>query len=119
MLLVECSCEEDNVTEEVDSAAGNWGIAEEETESKVCSELQLIICCCAIWQRYGYGTVSVFPLVAVPEYGVLCYKKKCPLQLLNMLTGHVELGKVVGLIICLCINEGHCQTFCRRIEIHP
>ena len=32
MLLVECSCEEDNVTEEVDSAAGNWGIAEEETE---------------------------------------------------------------------------------------
>ena len=37
MLLVECSCEEDNVTEEVDSAAGNWGIAEEETEVKVRS----------------------------------------------------------------------------------
>ena len=32
MLLVECSCKEDNVTEEVDSEAGNWGIAEEETE---------------------------------------------------------------------------------------
>ena len=38
MLLVEreCSGEEDNVTEEVDSAAGNWSIAEEETEAKVC-----------------------------------------------------------------------------------
>ena len=33
----ECSCEEDNVTEEVNSATGNWGIAEEETEAKVCS----------------------------------------------------------------------------------
>ena len=32
MLLVEGSCKENNVTEEVDSAAGNWGIAEEETE---------------------------------------------------------------------------------------
>ena len=32
MLLVEGSCKENNVTEEVDSAAGNWRIAEEETE---------------------------------------------------------------------------------------
>ena len=32
MLLVERSCEENNITEEVDSAAGNWGIAAEETE---------------------------------------------------------------------------------------
>ena len=32
MMLVKCSWEEDNVTEEVDSAAGNWGIGEEETE---------------------------------------------------------------------------------------
>ena len=76
MLLVECSCEEDNVTEEVDSAAGNWGIAEKETEAKVCSWLQLIICCCAIWHKHGCGTVPVFPVVAAPEYGLLCYKKK-------------------------------------------
>ena len=33
----ECSCGEHNVTEEVDSAAGNWGIAEEETETRACS----------------------------------------------------------------------------------
>ena len=33
----ECLCEEDNVTEEVNSATGNWGLAEEETEAKVCS----------------------------------------------------------------------------------
>ena len=33
----ECSCEEDNVTEEVNSTTENWGIDEEETEAKVCS----------------------------------------------------------------------------------
>lgn len=33
----ECSCEEDNVTEVVNSATGNWGMAEEETEAKLCS----------------------------------------------------------------------------------
>ena len=33
----ECSCEEDNVMEEVNSTTENWGIDEEETEAKVCS----------------------------------------------------------------------------------
>ena len=33
----ECSCEEDNVMEQGNSATGNKGVAEEETEVKVCS----------------------------------------------------------------------------------
>ena len=48
MLLVECSCEEDNLTEEVDSAAGNWGIAEEETEFSLESfEMPVVLICFA------------------------------------------------------------------------
>ena len=33
----ECACEEHDLTEEEDGVAGNWGIAEEKTEAKVCS----------------------------------------------------------------------------------
>ena len=45
----ECSCEEDNVTEEVNSATGNWGIAE---GMLVAANYNLLLW---IWQRHGYG----------------------------------------------------------------
>ena len=51
-------------------------------------------CNTAIWQRHGCGTVPVFPVVAVPEYGVLCYKKNVIFHCYICL-----LAKVVGLII--------------------
>ena len=61
MLLVECLWEEDNVTKEVDSAAGNWGIGEEETEFSLDTfEISVVPICFAdsVIHRYFFSICS-------------------------------------------------------------